>query len=232
MLDRACRTLGLGSGSWLLDLGCGRGALSVFAAHEYGARVTALAPTPPQASLARDRATRWGLADRVEVMPRGALWRANFAENHGPYDAVAALDLSEHVADADLTAYARAVRRLLVPGGRALLTTISRPSGRGALPGSPPVESYLAPEVQPRPIGETLAALERAGLEIRAVHAMREHHVRTLAAWGARLEERRGEVVSHVGEATARAWRLHLTGARLTYEERRAAMYQVEAVRP
>jgi cyclopropane-fatty-acyl-phospholipid synthase len=232
MLDRACRMLGLGSDAWLLDLGCGRGALSVYAAHEYGARVTALEGSPPQASLARDRAARWALADRVQVMPRGALGRENFAANHGPYDAVAGLDLGEHVPAADYAAHARAVHRLLVPGGRALLWTVARPSGRGAPPGGPPVESYLTPEVQPRPISETLAALERAGLEIRAVHAMRDHHIRTLAAWRERLERRWTEIVSHVGESTARAWRLHLTGAQLTFEEPRAAMYHVVAGRP
>jgi cyclopropane-fatty-acyl-phospholipid synthase len=232
MLENACRTLRLRPDSWLLDLGCGRGALSVFAAHEYGARVTAMAPTPPQATVARDRAERAGLADRLEVMPRGAIDRAYFLDHHGPYDAVAALDLTEYVPDDAFAAYARAVHRALVPGGRALLATVSRPAGQGPPPGSPPVESLLAPEMQPRPIGGTLAHLERAGLEILAVHAAGGNHVRTLSAWRERLEERWADVTALTGEDTARAWRLHLAGSELTFTARHATMHQVVARRP
>ena len=34
-----------------------------------------------------------------------------------------------------------------------------------------------------RPVGETVALLERGGLEVRDVHALREHYVRTVAGW-------------------------------------------------
>ena len=34
-----------------------------------------------------------------------------------------------------------------------------------------------------RPVGETVAFLEAGGLEVRDVHALREHYVLTVAGW-------------------------------------------------
>jgi cyclopropane-fatty-acyl-phospholipid synthase len=83
-----------------------------------------------------------------------------------------------------------------------------------------------------RPVGETVALFEAAGFEVRDVHAMREHYVRTVAAWYDTLEARWDEVVALVGEPTARVWRLYLVGGALAFEQRRMGVDQILAVRP
>ena len=98
--------------------------------------------------------------------------------------------------------------------------------------GGPFVEAYIAPDMHMRPVGETVAFLERAGLEVRDVHAMREHYVRTVAAWYDTFERRWPEVVALVGEETARVWRLYLVGGGLAFEEGRMGVDQILAVRP
>jgi cyclopropane-fatty-acyl-phospholipid synthase len=40
-----------------------------------------------------------------------------------------------------------------------------------------------APDRHMRPAGETVAYLEHGGLEVRDVHALREHYVRTVSVW-------------------------------------------------
>ena len=94
------------------------------------------------------------------------------------------------------------------------------------------IESYVAPDMHMRPVGETVALLEMAGLEVRDVHAMREHYVRTVAFWLATLERRWAEIVAIVGEPTARVWRLYLVGGVLTFAEGRMGVDQILAVRP
>ena len=83
-----------------------------------------------------------------------------------------------------------------------------------------------------RPVGETVGLFEAAGFEVRDVHAMREHYVRTVAAWSARLEERYDDVVALIGEPTARVWRLYLAGGALAFEQGRMGVDQILAVRP
>jgi len=82
-----------------------------------------------------------------------------------------------------------------------------------------------------RPVSQTTAFLEGAGLEIRDVHALREHYVWTVRAWAQTLEERWDDVVALVGEGQARVWRLYLAGGALTFEEGRMGVDQILAVR-
>jgi cyclopropane-fatty-acyl-phospholipid synthase len=82
-----------------------------------------------------------------------------------------------------------------------------------------------------RPVGETVALIEEAGLEVRDVHALREHYVRTVDAWYATFESHWDEVVAMVGEEMARVWRLYLVGGALAFEEGRMGVDQILAVK-
>ncbi len=82
-----------------------------------------------------------------------------------------------------------------------------------------------------RPVGETVALIEDCGLEVRDVHALREHYVRTIHAWYRTFEDNYGEAVEMVGEEVARVWRLYLVGSALSFEEGRMGVDQILAVR-
>ncbi|GAA3743936.1 cyclopropane-fatty-acyl-phospholipid synthase [Spinactinospora alkalitolerans] len=224
-LDLVCRKLGLAEGDRLLDVGCGWGALTLHAARSHGARVTAVTLSSRQREYVRARVAEQGLADRVQV--RLSDYRDIDEE---PFDAIAAVEMGEHVGRRNYPAFAARLHALLRPRGRLLVQQMSR---RGAHPGGGPfIETYIAPDMHMRPLGETVALLEDAGLEVRDVHAMREHYVRTVEAWYAEFERRFDEVVALVGEETARVWRLYLVGGALAFEERRMGVDQVLAVRP
>jgi cyclopropane-fatty-acyl-phospholipid synthase len=83
-----------------------------------------------------------------------------------------------------------------------------------------------------RPVGRTIDHLETAGLEVRDVHAMREHYVWTVRAWADTLEENWADVVALIGETGARVWRLYLAGGALAFEENRMGVDQILSVRP
>ena len=84
-----------------------------------------------------------------------------------------------------------------------------------------------------RPLGETVGLLEGAGLEVRSAESLREHYVRTVAAWHRTLEERWDDVRRHwSARTTARVWRLYLVGGALAFAERRMGVDQILAVRP
>ena len=42
--------------------------------------------------------------------------------------------------------------------------------------GGPFIESYIAPDMHMRPVGETVRMIEEAGFEVIGVEAMREHY--------------------------------------------------------
>ncbi|WP_027346687.1 SAM-dependent methyltransferase [Hamadaea tsunoensis] len=222
-LDLICGKLGLHPGARLLDVGCGWGSLSLHAAREYGAHVTAVTLSAQQYAFVRERADEHGLDVDVRLLD----YRDLDAE---PFDAVATVEMGEHVGEHTYPAFAGRLHELVKPGGRVLVQQMSR--GGTAPGGGAFIESYIAPDMHMRPVGDTVSLLERAGLEVRDVHALREHYVLTARAWLSALEERWTEVVAMIGEPTARVWRLYLVGGALAFAERRMGVDQILAVRP
>jgi cyclopropane-fatty-acyl-phospholipid synthase len=223
--DLVCRKLGLRPGQRLLDVGCGWGSLSLHAAEHYGVHVTGITLSREQQAFASRRATDEGLAERADIRLQ------DYRDvSDGPYDAVVSLEMGEHVGEANYPTYAGQLFRQLKPEDRLVLQQMSR---RGSHPGGGAfIESYIAPDMHMRPVGQTVDLLESAGFEVRDVHALREHYVRTVDAWYATFEQRWDEVVALVGEEVARVWRLYLVGGALAFEEGRMGVDQILAVKP
>ncbi|HEX4016602.1 MAG TPA: class I SAM-dependent methyltransferase [Frankiaceae bacterium] len=223
--DLVCRKLGLQPGQRLLDVGCGWGSLSLHAAEHYGVSVTGVTLSREQHAFASRRAADEGLADRVDLRLQ------DYRDvNDGPYDAVVSLEMGEHVGQANYPVYAAQLFRQLKPEGRLVLQQMSR---TGSHPGGGAfIESYIAPDMHMRPVGQTIDLLESAGFEVRDVHALREHYVRTVAAWYETFEKRWDEAVALVGEEVARVWRLYFVGGALAFQEGRMGVDQILAVKP
>ncbi len=225
-LDLVCRKLGLGEpGMRLLDVGCGWGSLSLYAAEHFGAQVTGVTIAAEQKRFIDERIRERGLQDRVEIRLQ------DYREvSDGHYDAVSSLEMGEHVGQKNYPTYVRALRDNVRPHGRVLIQQMSR---RGRFPGGGPfIESFIAPDMHMRPVGETVSLIEEGGLEVRDVHAMREHYVRTVAAWHQTFERNWDTAVSLVGEEVARVWRLYLVGGAMAFRDGRMGVDQILAVRP
>ncbi|MFD5144025.1 class I SAM-dependent methyltransferase [Streptomyces sp. NPDC058401] len=224
-LELICGKLGLRAGDRLLDVGCGWGSLTVHAAREHKVRVTAVTLSAAQREFVTARAAAEGVADLVDVQLRH--WRHL---DGGGYDAAAAVEMGEHVGDAEYPLFASMLHGALRPEGRLLIQQMSR--GAHAPGGGPFIETYIAPDMHMRPLGRTADLLESAGLEVRHVESLREHYATTIDAWRATIEGRWGDIEDLVGETTGRVWRLYLAGASLAFSERRMGVDQFLAVRP
>jgi cyclopropane-fatty-acyl-phospholipid synthase len=224
-LDRLDRLGGTGAtaGHRHLDIGCGWGSLSLFVAEEYGVSVVGVTIAAEQKAFIDARIAERGLQDLVEIRLQ------DYRDvPDGPFDTISSIEMGEHVGERNYPVFAAGIHDLLRPGGRALVQQMSRTTRPG---GGPFIEAFIAPDMHMRPVGETVALLERAGLEVRDVHALREHYVRTVAAWYAAFEARWEQVVALVGEEVARVWRLYLVGGALAFEEGRMGVDQILMVR-
>ena len=222
-LDLVCRKLGLTEGARLLDIGCGWGSLSLHAAQHYGARVVGVTLSREQQDFVLAQVAARGLTDRVEIR----LQDYREVPETG-FDAVSSIEMGEHVGAENYPTFLGVIRDALREGGRALIQQMSRRDRPG---GGDFIECYIAPDMHMRPVGETVALIEDAGLEVRDVHAMREHYVWTVRAWLETLEKNWDAVVDLVGEEVARVWRLYMVGGALVFEEGRMGVDQILAVK-
>ncbi len=229
-LDLVCRKLGLEPGRRLLDVGCGWGSLSLHAAEHFGAEVVGVTISAEQKAFIDKRVADRGLADRVDIRLQDYREVPDSADSGGDFDAVGSLEMGEHVGERNYPTYVAALHRAVRPGGRVLVQQMSR---QGRHPGGGPfIESFIAPDMHMRPLGETVARLERGGLEVRGVQALREHYVRTVAGWLDNFEANLDRLTDLVGEEVVRVWRLYLVGGSMAFRDGRMGVDQILMERP
>jgi cyclopropane-fatty-acyl-phospholipid synthase len=237
--EHICRKLRLRPGERLLDVGCGWGGLLEYAATRHGVSGIGITLSEPQASAARERMTAAGVSDRVRIEVRDyrdlpADWR---------FDKAVSVGMREHVGAVHLPAYFAAVHRALRPGGLFLDHGIVRggsPEHRGTATWIERrlwkrdafIERYVFPDGELVPLGALLTDAERTGLEARDVENLREHYVRTLQHWVARLEAAHDAAAALVGEQTYRVWRLYMAATTLGFRSGRLTLIQTLLAKP
>ena len=215
--------LGLEPGQRLLDMGCGWGSLTIHAARAR-VQVTGVTLSREQGGYVRQRARGLGLGDRAEVRIQD--YRDPLDDR---YDAVASVEMGEHVGAAQYPRFCAALHARLRPGGRLLIQQMSR--GARAPGGGPFIESYITPDMDMRPVGDTVRLIENAGFEVIGVEAMRDHYVRTIRAWLDNFEQNQPAIKEILSEQQILLWRLYLAGGALAFEEGRMGVDQILAVR-
>jgi cyclopropane-fatty-acyl-phospholipid synthase len=108
----------------LLEIGCGWGSLAVMAAKETGCRVTGVTVSDAQHRFATERVSREGLQDKI------AISLTDYRKVQGLYDAIVSVEMLEAVGEEYLGAFFSCCDRLLKPGGRAVIQTITIPDER------------------------------------------------------------------------------------------------------
>jgi cyclopropane-fatty-acyl-phospholipid synthase len=219
-LETVCRKLELKEGERVLDVGCGWGSFSLWAATRHGARVTGITLSPPQAEEARRRAEAAGVADQVEI--RVMDYRDLAGER---FDAIASIGMVEHVGEEKIDVYARTLAGLLEPGGRLLNHGIARLRHTDPEAG-PFSERYVFPDGDPLHLSRVLLALERAGFVTRHVEEFGADYAETLRHWIRRLDENLDEAIRLAGPERVRVWRLYLRAARNGFENGFTSIYQ------
>ena len=153
----------------------------------------AVACTPPSTTASRSSASRSPPSRRQFIDDADRRARAG-GQRRDPAARLPRCDRAGRLRRRRLARDGRARRRAQLPDVRrraARGRQARRPAcwssrcraGRRHPGGGPFIESFIAPDMHMRPVGETVALLEAAGLEVRDVHALREHYVRTVAAW-------------------------------------------------
>lgn len=233
-LDLICRKLALEPGMRMVDIGSGWGSLTLFAAEHYGVHVTGVTLSSEQRDYVMKKAAERGLEDRVSVSLRHFRDLEASGVSDNQIDAIASIEMGEHVGDKEYVVFTESIRRYLRPGGRALIQQMSRSNDAvGDSPGGGPfIETYIAPDMHMVPLAKTIGLIADAGLEIRDVQAMREHYPQTVAGWADNLESNWSTAVALIGEENARVWRLYLAGGALAFEENRMGVDQILAVKP
>ena len=119
--ERLARWAGIRQGDRVLEIGCGWGGFAEYAAGELGCSITGVTLSERQAAFARDRLQARGLTDLVDIR------LTDYRDMQGSYDAIVSIEMLEAVGHRYLDSFFAVCDRVLRPGGRVALQTITIP---------------------------------------------------------------------------------------------------------
>jgi len=206
-IDHVAHKVRLAPGETVVDIGSGFGGF-MFRAHDrFGVKVTGINNTTSQVEMVRAEIARRGLGGSLEVID------TDFRDARQQYDKVVSIGTLEHAGRDSLEEVVAAHAAFLKPGGLGMLHFIGHV-------GHFQTEFFIRKHVFPGgwipSLAHTIAAMERAGLEVVDIENLRRHYALTLDAWGERFdanwEKIRALDPGKFDERFRRVWRVYLYG--------------------
>ena len=118
-LDRICRKLSLSPDDHVLEIGTGWGGFAIYAAENFGCRVTTTTISRQQHDFAKDAIARAGLQDRITLL------QSDYRDLDGQYDKLVSIEMIEAVGHEYHDTYFRKCCELLKRDGLMLLQAIT-----------------------------------------------------------------------------------------------------------
>jgi len=207
----------------VLDIGCGWGGLALYLAEAAGVKVTGLTLSEEQLAVARERARRRGLEDRVSFHLR------DYREQTGTFDRIVSVGMFEHVGVSHYGTYFGAVKGLLNENGVALIHTI----GRTGVPRATNrwIRKYIFPGGYIPALSEMMTNIEGTGLVTSDVEVLRLHYAETLKHWRARFAANRDKARDIYDERFCRMWEFYLAASEVSFRHMDNVVFQVQLTR-
>jgi len=228
-IRRALRNAGVRSGSRVLEIGCGWGALAEMAAREFQAHVTGVTLSTEQLSWACARMRNASLASLADLRLQD--YRDIRDE---PFDAICSIEMLEAVGQAYWPGYFGTVARLLKPGGRACVQSIVIDDALfdRYVQGTDFIQQYVFPGgCLPCP-ARFRATAQQAGLRVVEEFAFGTDYAETLRRWRERFTAQREQVLAQGFDAAfVRTWELYLAYCEAAFDTRNIDVVQYTLVK-
>ena len=118
-LTRICEQLELKETDHLLEVGSGWGGLAIFAAKNYGCRVTTTTISDEQFAYAKNRIDSEGLSEQINLLSK------DYRSLEGTFEKVVSVEMIEAVGRKYLSGYFSKLNDLLKPSGLLMLQAIT-----------------------------------------------------------------------------------------------------------
>jgi len=206
-IEHVAAKLRLAPGEEVVDIGSGFGGFMFHAHEKFGVKVSGINTTTSQVEMVRAEIARRGLGRSLQVID------TDFRDARRQYDKVVSIGTLEHAGRDSLEEVVRAHAAFLKPGGLGMLHFIGHV-------GHFQTEFFIRKHVFPGgwipSLAHTIAAMERAGLEVVDIENLRRHYALTLDAWAERFD-RNWEAIRALDpkkfdERFRRVWRVYLYG--------------------
>jgi len=229
-LELICQSLELKPDDELIEIGTGWGGMAIYAAENYGCKVTTTTISREQYEHTLAEVEARGLKDRITVLCE------DYRKLQGSFDKLVSIEMIEAVGHEFYESYFRCVSHLLKPTGTAVIQAITIPDQRYDLARHSVdyIKRYIFPGgclPSLKVISENLAT--HTDLQMTQLRDITQDYARTLEAWHHSFLGQLDKV-REMGfdDRFIRMWRFYLSYCEGGFRERIIGTFQITMVKP
>ena len=228
--DRICRKLELTADDHVVEIGCGWGGFAEHAAYHYGCRVTGITISEEQLSFAKERISRAGLSDRVELR------LCDYRDLEGSFDKLVSIEMIEAVGHEYHETFFAKCGSVLKPAGEMLLQVITLPDDRYDYYRRSVdfIQKYIFPGGCLLSLGRISAAVSKmTDMRITHLEDFTADYARTLLEWREKFFAA-ADQIGQLGfdEAFLRTWDYYFCYCAAGFLEQQIGVAQIHLTRP
>ncbi|MDE2027490.1 MAG: class I SAM-dependent methyltransferase [Candidatus Omnitrophica bacterium] len=228
--ERLCQKLRLKHTDHVLEIGCGWGGFALYAARNYGCRVTGVTISKEQHDYALRRVEREGMSGRVRVILE------DYRSVKGRYDKIVSIEMIEAVGHEFYGSFFSQCHRLLKQEGLLAMQMILSPDHR--YQSFRRTTDFIQKHIFPGSLLPSFPVLHRAvnGTGTMCLYDYEDitpHYVRTLMLWQERFRQNR-QAVQDLGFSRQflRKWEYYFEYCAAAFEMRNISVAQAVFTRP
>ena len=207
-LKTICEKLQLSDQDHVVEIGTGWGGFAIYAAQNYGCKVTTTTISKQQFELARQRVKEAGLEDKITLLLE------DYRRLEGQFDKLVSIEMIEAVGWKFYNTYYETCSRLLKPSGLMLIQAITIADQRyeRAKRDVDFIQRYIFPgSCIPSLTALSEAMRDSSDLRMVSQQDFAEHYARTLHMWNDNCK-REAKTISALGysETFQRMWEFYL----------------------
>ncbi len=228
--DRLCQQLKLKPSDHLLEIGSGWGGFSVFAAKNYGCKITTITISQEQFKYARERFERENLSHKIDILLE------DYRKITGKFDKIVSIEMLEAVGHKYLPIYFKKCQELLTKDGMLALQVIISPDSRykQLRKGVDWIQKHIFPGSLLPSVSAINTAINTTGdMTLYDLKEMGQNYAHTLAHWRDNFNEKLVEVKAQgFSDQFIRKWNYYLSYCEAAFAMRNINVVQMVYARP
>jgi cyclopropane-fatty-acyl-phospholipid synthase len=207
-MERLCRKLQLTADDHLLEIGSGWGAMAIYAAKNYGCKVTTTTISEEQYELARTRIKKAGLENNITLLNQ------DYRKLTGSFDKIVSVEMIEAVGEQYLATFIDQCQQRLKPDGLMMLQLITIADQRYTTYKNSVdfIQRYIFPGGFLPSVSHLLQlTTEHSDFVLRDLYDMGIDYARTLKDWHSRFNAQNEQLRTRgYDDRFMRMWRFYL----------------------
>ena len=225
-----CEKLNLQASDHVLEIGSGWGGFAIYAAENFGCRVTTTTISDKQFDYLNDKITDLGLQKRITILKK------DYRELTGQYDKLVSIEMIESVGHQYIDQYFSKCSQLLKPNGAMLIQaiTISDFLYYRYIRSMDFIRKYIFPGGSLPSMSSMLASISsNTDLTLYQADSYADSYAKTLASWYQRFINNKKTVIElGYSQSFIRLWEYYLKYCQSGFEERVIDVHQIVFKKP